>query len=147
MQPGIEFRSFTMAFVRFQDLVVYQLSEDLSDAVWGIARKWDVFARDTVGKQLVRAADSIGANIAEGSGRQSPNDNRRFVRIARGSLLETQHWLRRAFRRNLLTTKQTQSLQATIELLAPKLNAYLNSIGRAASYRTPKSRGSRTTKS
>jgi four helix bundle protein len=120
----------TMAFVRFQDLDVYQLSEELADAMWEIVLRWSTLARDTVGKQVIRAADSIGANIAEGCGRQSPNDNRRFVRIARGSLLETQHWLRRAFRRKLLTREETTALQSTLDKLAPKLNAYLSSIGR-----------------
>ena len=73
-----------MPFVRFQDLKVYGLSEDLADAVWTIARRWDSLARDTVGKQLIRSVDSIGANIAEGCGRQSHPDNRRFIRIAPG---------------------------------------------------------------
>jgi four helix bundle protein len=72
-----------MSSLRFQDLKVYQLAEELADAVWAIVEKWGNFARDTVGKQLVRAADSIGANIAEGSGKGTFNDNRRFVRIAR----------------------------------------------------------------
>jgi four helix bundle protein len=120
-----------MGFVRFQDLTVYRLTEELEDAVWEIVLKWDILARDTVGKQLIRAADSIGANIAEGSGRQSHNENRRFIRIARGSLLESQHWLRRAFRRKLLTPEQSTALQATLEQLAPALNGYLKSIGRS----------------
>ncbi|MCQ8780202.1 four helix bundle protein, partial [Escherichia coli] len=68
-----------MASARFQDLLVYQLAEELADGVWEIVRGWDILARDTVGKQLIRAADSVGANIAEGCGRQSYNDNRRFV--------------------------------------------------------------------
>src|SRR5437899_726283 len=106
-----------MAFVRFQDLDVYRLSESLADSVWDIVCGWGGLARDTVGKQLIRSADSIGANIAEGSGRGSSVDNRRFVRISRGSLYETQHWLRRAFRRKLLNKKQTSLLQATIEKL------------------------------
>lgn len=118
-----------MGFVRFQDLEVYRLTEGLADAVWEIVLKWDPLARDTVGKQLIRAADSIGANIAEGSGRGSHADTRRFLRIARGSLLETQHWLRRAFRRHLLTTDQIMVLQATMDKLPVKLNAYLKSIG------------------
>lgn len=119
-----------MPFVRFQDLDVYRLAEDLADTIWNIVLAWDNLPRDTVGKQLIRAADSIGANIAEGSGRGSPADSRRFLRIARGSLLETQHWLRRAFRRQLLTADQTAALQSTMDTLPLKLNAYLKSIGR-----------------
>ena len=114
----------------FEDLRVYQLSEEIGDAIWGIVLGWGHLAKDTVGKQVIRSADSIGANIAEGAGRGSFKDNRRFVRIARGSLLETRHWLRRAYRRNLLTAEQTASLKMLIEELGPKLNAYLNSIGR-----------------
>jgi four helix bundle protein len=84
-------------------LQVYQLSEKLADNVWNIVIAWDSFAKDTVGKQIARAADSIGANISEGSGRGSIQDNRRFVRIARGSLYETIHWLRRCYLRKLLS--------------------------------------------
>lgn len=119
-----------MAYVRFQDLEVYQLAEQLSDAVWDIVVKWNHFAQDTVGKQLARSADSSGANIAEGAGLQTYKQNKRHVRIARGSLLETQHWLRRAYTRKLLTPDETKALQPTVDKLAPKLNAYLNSIGR-----------------
>ena len=119
-----------MPFIRFQDLDVYRLSEELADTVWEIVGRWDSLARDTVGKQLIRAADSIGANIAEGSGRGTPKDTRRFLRIARGSLMETQHWLRRAFRRQLLTADQTTALQTTMDELPRKLNAFLKSIGR-----------------
>ena len=119
-----------MAFVRFQDLEVYQLAEELADAVWAIVLKWDALARDTVGKQLIRAADSIGANIAKGSGRGSSGDTRRYLRIARGSLMETQHWLRRAFRRKLLTSDQIATLQASIDKLPLKLNAFMKSISK-----------------
>lgn len=78
---------------------------------------------------MVRAADSVGANIAEGSGRGSFQDNRRFVRMARGSLNETKHWLRRAYRRGLLSAEDIKRIRPIIDELAPKLNAYLQSIG------------------
>ena len=106
----------------FENLRVYQLSEALADSVWKVVRRWDNLARDTVGKQLIRSADSVGANIAEGSGRASVADNRRFVRIARGSLYETKHWLRRAFRRELLESSQVDQLKETIEELTLTLN-------------------------
>jgi len=118
-----------MARTNFEQLRVYQYSEELSDSVWDIVLKWDRFAKDTIGKQLVRSADSVGANIAEGEGRGSYQDNRRFIKIARGSLQETQHWLRRAFKRNLLTGDEIQRLKPLIEKLSPSLNAYLRSIG------------------
>jgi four helix bundle protein len=116
----------------FETLRVYQLAEKLADEIWKTVQKWDLFARDTVGKQLARAADSIGANIAEGTGRGSYQDNRRFVRTARGSLYETRHFLRRAFRRSLLTTAQVGKLRPLTDELGPKLNAYLRSIGDAS---------------
>ena len=118
-----------MAKSNFESLRVYQLSENLADQIWPIVLKWNIFSRDTVGKQLVRAADSIGANIAEGTGRGTFVDNRRFVRIARGSLNETQHWLRRAYKRRLLSDKEVDTIKPIMDELAPKLNAYLKSIG------------------
>jgi four helix bundle protein len=119
-----------MATLSFEQLEVYQLAEKLSDDVWAVVLAWDNFAKDTVGKQLVRAADSIGANIAEGCGRQSFQHNRRFVRIARGSLNETRHWLRRAYKRKLLDDAKVTNLKPLLDELAPRLNAYLSSIGR-----------------
>ena len=118
-----------MAKTNFETLRVYQLSENLADQIWVIVIKWNV-ARETVGKQLIRAADSIGPNIAEGTGRGTFVDNRRFVRIARGSLNEVQHWLRRAYKRRLLNTKEVAVIKPLIDELAAKLNAYLKSIGK-----------------
>lgn len=89
-----------------------------------------LFAKETIGKQLVKSADSIGANIAEGNGRFNLADNQRFVKIARGSLNETRHWLRLAYARTLLTKEQKDRLKPIIDELAPKLNAYLNSLKR-----------------
>jgi four helix bundle protein len=118
-----------MARSSFEKLAVYQLAEKLSDEIWAVVGGWDYFSKDTVGKQLVRSADSIGANIAEGTGRGSFQDNRRFVRNARGSLNETRHWLRRAHHRHLLTAEKTTKIKPLIDELSPRLNAYLRSIG------------------
>ncbi|MDB9344242.1 four helix bundle protein [Nodularia spumigena CS-586/05] len=112
----------------FQNLRVYQLSEKLANEIWFIVQEWDYFAKDTVGKQIVKSTDSIGANIAEGNGRYNLQDNQRFVKIARGSLNETRHWLRLAYQRNLLSQEQVDKIKPIIDELSPKLNAYLNSL-------------------
>jgi four helix bundle protein len=112
----------------FERLDVYKLSEKLADSVWEVVLRWDNFSCDTVRKQLIRACDSIGANIAEGFGRGSKIDNRRFARIARGSLFETKHWLRRALKRKLLNDKDVNSIKKIIDELSPRLSAYINSL-------------------
>ena len=120
-----------MERTKFEELQVYQLAEKLADDIWCIVDAWNQFAKDTVGKQIVRSADSIGANIAEGTGHYNFQDNRRFVKIARGSLHETRHWLRRAYIRQLLTSEQVDRLKPIIDDLSPKLNAYLKYLEKA----------------
>ena len=104
-----------MERTRFEELQVYQLAEKLADQIWQIVAAWDRFAKDTVGKQLVRAVDSIGANIAEGSGRHNFQDNQRFVKILIGSLHKKRHWLRLSYTRNLLTSQQVNTLKLIID--------------------------------
>jgi four helix bundle protein len=121
-----------MARSNFETLKVYLLAEKLSDMIWDVVQGWKPIARDTIGKQVIRAADSVGANIAEGTGRGSFADNRRFVRIARGSLYETRHWLRRPYARKLLNATQVGQIKPLVDNLCPMLNAYLKSIGEKA---------------
>ena len=116
--------------IGFESLRVYQLAEEIADLIWEIVSKWDYFAKDTIGKQLVNSADSMGANLAEGYGRGSHADNRRFAKISRGSLFEVKHWLRRAYKRNLLSEKEISNLQGFVKELTPKLSAYINSISK-----------------
>lgn len=118
-----------MARAHFERLQVYPLAEKLADEIWAVVVGWDRFPRQTGGTQITRAADSIGANLAEGTGRGSFQDNRRFVRTARASWNETRHGLRRAHKRRLLTTEAIGKLKPRIDELAPRLNAYLQSIG------------------
>lgn len=117
-----------MAKSNFENLQVYKLAESLADEIWNIVGSWEQFAKDTIGKQIVRSVDSIGANIAEGTGRHSFHDNQHFIRLALGSLNETRYWLRRAYTRHLLTREQVNKLKPLLDELSPKLNAYLTSI-------------------
>ena len=113
---------------QFENLDIYQLSEKISDQIWVIVSIWNNFSKDTLGKQIVRECDSIGTNIAEGNGRGTIYEYRRFAKIARGSLYETIHWLRRAYKRKFLNEKQIKELKLIIDELSPKLNAYITSL-------------------
>ena len=50
------------------DLDMYNVGIEIGNSVWELVDKFPYFAKDTVGKQFVRAADSIAANISEGEG-------------------------------------------------------------------------------
>ena len=115
-----------MKYDQIEDLRIVKLAEEIADRIWGMVIKWPYFAKDTVGKQLVRAADSIGANISEGYGRHHKNDNLRFLFIARGSLQETKYWLKRALQRDLMTEAEFSKLINCLTNLAPQLNAFIN---------------------
>jgi four helix bundle protein len=51
--------------MKLEELKVYQLSMKSGDEIWNVVNKWDYFQKDTVGKQLIKAADSIAANLSE----------------------------------------------------------------------------------
>jgi four helix bundle protein len=110
-------------FKKLEELEVYQLAERLGDAIWDSVIRWDYFAKDTVGKQLVRAADSIAANLSEGYGRYSYRENIQFCYYARGSLEETRNWIRRAIVRKLSKNDEIENGHSQIDTLGRKLNA------------------------
>jgi len=105
---------------------------DLGERVWGEVVNWDFFAKDTVGRQLVRAVDSIAANLSEGFGRFHFKENKQFGYYGRGSLFETKTWLTKAVSRNLISPKCHASFECDLNQLGRMLNAYIKSIGTCA---------------
>ena len=112
---------------RVIELDVYKLSEELSDLVWYDYYNWNKKVQNTVGYQIIRASDSITANIAEGYGRYTPADRKRFYIYSRGSFEETKSWLRKLIRRKVLSKSDASKYQIVIDKLGPKLNAFINS--------------------
>jgi len=88
--------------------------------------KWDYKAKHTIGLQVIRSADSIAANLAEGFGRFSAPDRKKFYLYSRGSFEETKCWLRKAIRRKLIQDIDEKSIIAIINELGPKLNAFIS---------------------
>ena len=111
-----------------EKLEVYQLSEAFSDTVWDIVMGWDIFRKDTIGKQIVRSADSISANIAEGYGRYYYKESKQFFFYSRGSLQETKSWLSKCKRRKIIGKDQADELINEAEKILAKLNGYIKFI-------------------
>ena len=112
---------------RVYELDVYRLAEALSDMVWQDVDKCNKKVQNTVGYQIIRSSDSIAANIAEGYGRYTPSDRKRFYLYSRGSFEETKSWLRKLIRRKVLSESKAIEYKAIVEKLGPKLNAFINS--------------------
>jgi four helix bundle protein len=74
--------------MKLEELQVYQLSMEMGERVWSIVIKWDYFAKDTIGKQLIKAIDSVAANLSEGYGRYHYKEKKNFSYYSRGSLFE-----------------------------------------------------------
>jgi four helix bundle protein len=85
---------------RLEDLVVWQLASELSDQCDALARAPKAATNRRFCEQIRESSDSVAANLAEGFGRYLPKENASFVRIAKGSLIETRNWLLKGKRRN-----------------------------------------------
>ena len=119
----------TKKYLSLDDLRIYQEAMSIGKRVWDCVVVWSYFEKDTLGKQLVRAADSIALNIAEGYGRFSYNENRQFCRYARGSLLETKSCLQKAIERNLIAEDEANIIINDLSKLHLHLNNYMKIIG------------------
>jgi four helix bundle protein len=114
-----------MAHEELEETRVYVEASEFADLVWDDVAHWPDFARDTVGRQFVRAADSVSANIAESYGRYHFSDRINFLYYSRGSLYECKHWVTRAHCRHLYDQAAFQRRIASLQGLAISLNAYI----------------------
>jgi len=111
-----------------EDVRVLKVVEEVADSIYKTSSQWNEFARDVVGKQIARAADSIGANVAESFGRFHFGEKIQFLYYARGSLFETKYWLNRAGARELITTAEKQNHTTRLTDIARQLNLFISSL-------------------
>jgi len=111
-------------YLQLSDIEAYFVSFSLSNYVWSVIVYWDYFSKDTVGKQFVKAVDSISANIAEGFGRYNKKDKIHFYHYSYGSIKESLDWNQKAKVRKLLTEAQYDYIYTELDKL-PKLTRQL----------------------
>jgi four helix bundle protein len=99
-----------------EDTQVFQCFVEVAQQGWNLVQPWDSFAKSTLGKQLVRSLDSIGANLVEGDGRYGTGEGIHFFVLARASARESRYWLTVAEKRNLVSPPVAEALVARLEV-------------------------------
>jgi four helix bundle protein len=109
-------------------LVAWQKAMDLVDDVYTVVRCFPREELFGLGRQMRDAALSIPSNIAEGSGRGSDIEYRRFVRIARASTFELQTQIEVARRQHFITNEQARALDENASEVAKTINGLLRAL-------------------
>lgn len=114
----------------FKDLLVWKLARELRVRVYAIAKALPSEEKYALSSQIRRAAQSIGANIAEGFGRYSYRENIQFCRQARGSAFEVRDHLVTAFDVGYIAKEEYVETDALAQRVIQSLNGYIRSTGK-----------------
>src|SRR3989344_7178470 len=109
-------------YLQLNDIEAYKIAFNLSNFIWDIVVKWDYLAKDTIGKQLIRSADSISANIAEGFGRYTKKDKINFYRYSYGSIKESLDWNEKSKVRKLISEHEYNHILEELNKLPREVN-------------------------
>jgi four helix bundle protein len=123
-----------MSLIRsYRDLEVWQSGMDLAAECYRLARLMPKSEEFRITSQLLRAAASVPANIAEGRVRATRKEYARFVSIARGSLAEAETFLLLCVRTGLLPENETSEAMAIADKLGRQLNVLWTQLTKPAS--------------
>ena len=107
------------------ELELFKKFESVADWSWDQVSRWKSFAQNSIGRQLVESADSVGANLVEGGGRGGDVDATRFFFYARGSASEAKLWINRAIRRGLVSKEEGLANMSVLEEGIKMLNSLI----------------------
>lgn len=111
----------------FTDLEVWKAARELRISVHGVARQLPDYEKYGLAGQLRRAATSVTANIAEGYGRYSYQENAQFCRQARGSLYELRDHLMTCGDEHYLSEEESAELERLAHRVIQLINGYIRS--------------------
>lgn len=115
--------------LNYKDLPVIQRSFELVEKVDAFVQKLPSTSQGrTIGDQLFRSATSIGANIAEGRGRDMGKEYERYLRIARASANETDYWLRVAYTCNLIPEDNYHTMLGLVDECLRMISAMITKL-------------------
>ena len=114
----------------YTKIEAWKRSDDLTVAIYERSRTFPKEEIYGLTAQLRRAADSVPANIVEGSARESKRDYLHFLYIARGSLSETQYFLHLSHRLGYLSDSHYQALSEQVKVTFRCLHGLIQAVER-----------------
>jgi four helix bundle protein len=112
----------------FRDLVVWQLASEFSKEMAQMVKIFPRHERYVLADDLLRAARSIAANIAEGWGRVFPKEKVSFYNISNGSAEECANHLIEAHNNGYIDKKTNDLYQKKLHVIVVKLTNLIMSI-------------------
>jgi len=109
----------------FFDIKAWQKADDLAVEVYDKTKSFPRHQLYSLTNQMQRAAVSVAANIAEGSGRGTIADFIRFLYIAKGSLAELEYYIHLALRLGYIDEENHQRLSALQDETARILTGFI----------------------
>lgn len=111
----------------FKDLQVWRLGRELRTQIYNLVRRLPAEEKYTLAAQIRRVAISVTANIAEGFGRYSYQENIQFCRQARGSAYEVRDHLITAHDQGYVSEDDYQQAESLAVRAIQTLNGYIRS--------------------
>ena len=112
----------------YQDLIVWKKSIYLCTELYRLTANFPDSEKFGITNQIRRASVSISSNIAEGWGRNSTKNYIQFLKISRGSLLETQSLLIVSNKLNFLTNDEHKEIDLLVTEISKMLNKLISTL-------------------
>jgi four helix bundle protein len=112
----------------YRNLIVWQKSVALVTDIYTLTKSFPQEEKFGIVSQLNRASVSIPSNIAEGWGRESSKNYLQFLRISRGSLMETETLLEISKNLNYINEREFKVISDNIEEVSKILQGLIKSI-------------------
>lgn len=112
----------------FKDLHVWSKAHSMTIGIYKATKEFPREELFGITSQMRRAASSIGANIAEGTGRRSDGELARFLRIARGSAAELEYHLLLAHDLDLLLSVKFDLLRGQVDEVQRMLTSLIQQV-------------------
>ncbi len=112
----------------FRNLRVWQEAHNLTKEIYKLTGRFPIAERYRLVDQLCRAAASVAANIAEGTGRYSNKDFIKFLYVSRGSLEETRNFLVLAYDLKYINKSEYEKLDIKCIDISKMLNGLIRKL-------------------